>query len=161
MNTYYKIVTIFCAAAFMTGCVSMDGRMVNAHGEKVDCSTSGGGIGLGMVVGAAAAAISNEACESEAESKGYLLYEDVGYSGIIFDKSKSDVITVKAAQEPASPCIRSGDIIKSINDKEVLNIREAEQEIFKKYGTLLDFSIDRDAAKFDCVISLAEPKSTQ
>lgn len=136
-----------------TGCVSMDGRMVNAHGETHDCSTSGGGIGLGMVVGAALAAASNQSCESDAEEKGFILADDVGVSGLSFTSSEEQVL-ITAAEPPAYPCVSVGDQVVGIDQKAISSLSDANTAVFKETGDQLRVSLIRSGMEQECEFEL-------
>ena len=138
-----KLTVILGLGVIGTGCVSMDGRMVNAHGQVHDCSTSGGGFGLGMVVGAAIAAAGNQLCESDAEELGYILHDEVGVSGISFDATLSQEAIVLASEPPAYPCVMEGDRLVQVGQKSVSNLAEAKEAVFKESGDSLSLSLVR------------------
>ncbi|WP_318508098.1 hypothetical protein [Photobacterium leiognathi] len=151
-----KMTTLAILSLALTGCVSMDGRMVNAEGENFDCSTSGGGLGLGMLVGVAAAAISNEVCEATAEEKGFLLLEDVGYAGITLDKDHTLPPLVYSVQEPAAPCVKIGDVLKTINNQLVSNNKEAKKAIFLQEGEDVELTLLRKSSVLSCAFTMSE-----
>lgn len=98
-------------AVAITGCVSMNGNMVNAEGKTANCSTKGGGIGLGMIIGAAVAATDNQLCESSMRDKGFLHVKAVGKSGITLPIAESDAPVIIASVPPAAPCLVTNDRI--------------------------------------------------
>jgi len=138
----------------LTGCVSMDGKMLNAHGEEKDCSASGGGIGLGMVVGAALAATSNQLCESKWEDQGYLVHDNIGNSGIELAKENQSKPLVTSVSSPASNCILVGDTLLSVDNKDVNTAYDAREAIFKESGEELNILLARNTTQKNCLISL-------
>ena len=152
----YKYLITFLATLLCSGCVSMDGKMLNAQGKLYNCSTSGGGLGLGAVIGATAALINNELCEAKAEKNGYLLLEDIGSSGIEINSESSDKVTVKAASEPAAPCVNEGNIIKNINDKKTHTAMDSTTALFGKHGKIIDLLLESNSTSKNCTIQLAK-----
>lgn len=155
MNSISKILVLL-TILLLSGCISLDGKMVNAEGKRVDCSTSGGGLGLGMIVGAAFAALDNEMCESTAEEKGFLLVDDVGFSGITFDENKTDSVIVSLVSQPAAPCVRIGDRIEEVNHNYIDSVSEAKAAIFQKEGEDIELGLLRDSEKHSCNFTLTE-----
>lgn len=137
-----------------TGCVSMDGRMVNANGETFDCSTSGGGFGLGMVVGAALAAASNQACESDAEDRGFILHDDVGKTGLTFNNLSGRQVLITASEPPAYPCVLIGDQVLEVDHKAIATLSDAKSAIFKESGDPIHLSISRSGIQQNCEFEL-------
>ncbi len=143
--------SFFC---LLTGCISLDGKMVNAAGEVADCSASGGGFGLGMVVGAAAAAASNQLCESSYEDKGYILHDSVGHTGIDLPKEDEAPPVVLAANEPAAPCIKTGDRLIEVDGSPVTNAISAKRAIFKESGEPVSILAENQEDEVTCSFEL-------
>lgn len=140
--------------SLLTGCVSMDGKMLNAHGEEKDCSTSGGGLGLGMVVGAALAATNNQLCESKWEEQGYLVHDNIGNSGINLIKEDQSKPLVASVTTPASNCILAGDTLLSVDNEDVNTVYDAREAMFKESGEQLNILLARNSVQKNCLLSL-------
>jgi len=149
-----KLISIVVTSLMLTACVNMDGKMVNYEGKKADCSTSGGGFGLGMVVGAAIAATNNQLCESKWEDKGFILAEDVGMAGIDFNEDASKPPLIVSVKSPASQCVKSGDLLLSVDGVAVSNILDAKMNIFRASGTELLLALSREEKLSKCPIIL-------
>jgi len=145
-------VVIFAA---LGGCASFDGRMVNVNGDQIDCSSSGGGFGLGAVVGVAAAAASNSVCESDAEEKGYVHADHIGESGMDIVES-NNLVSVRYSKEPASPCVQIGDILKEVDSQQVNSLKDAKTALFKEEGTQVTLALMREQIPVECNIELTE-----
>ena len=109
-----------------------------------------------MVVGAAAAAIGNQACEASAEDQGFLLYEDIGYSGIHLDDTSPNLPVISTSHTPAAPFIKSGDVIKAIGEEPVATLEAAKIKLFGKQGSLLELTVNRNEESVGCSLVLAE-----
>jgi S1-C subfamily serine protease len=150
--TFIKTIVLAFVVCFLSACVSMNGKMQNAQGELADCSTSGGGIGLGMVVGAATAAISNSSCESKMREKGFLLTKDVGKHGVGFGSNTEPVVS--DVSEPASSCVSVGDKLTSVNGKPVASALDAKRGLFAKSGDKMSLAMQGTAGDKSCNFTL-------
>jgi S1-C subfamily serine protease len=128
--------------------------MLNAQGDIKDCSSAGGGIGLGMLLGMAIAATSNQLCESEWEEKGYLFFEDIGTTGLVLPEQDKAKPTVLYAEQPAALCVVRGDTLLSVDNKKVDNTKEARKALFKPKGEELNLLLQRKEEQKECLISL-------
>lgn len=154
MRRKLKLIVMATFAAAMTGCVSMNGKMVNALGEHHDCTSSGGGFGLGAVIGVAMAAASNASCESSAEEEGFLLVEDVGESGMIIAQSELEYPIVQTAIPPAYPCVQPGDRLTQIDSNTISNLDDAKKAMFKESGIPVLVALSRAEQSIECEFEL-------
>lgn len=141
-------------ATALTGCASFNGQMVDANGTPKNCSTTGGGLGLGAVIGATMALASNQACESDLASKGFVLKKDLGKSGIDLDQQIEDKAVVADAKPPAAACIKPGDVLVQIDDIIQPDKTAAKKALFGKAGKPLKIAFVRGETSGSCQLSL-------
>lgn len=153
-----KAITLCIVSAALGGCVSFNGQMVNAKGEAKNCSTSGGGIGLGMIVGAGVALASNQICESGLKSEGFLLVKDIGKSGIDLKSDEQNQAVVMDAVPPAAPCLKAGDLLAKINDSDTPDLKDAKKALFGKIGSVINVAYKRNEETGECKFALQSEK---
>lgn len=153
----FRLLLVSALAFILIGCANFDGKMVDAQGNSRDCSTMGGGIGLGAIVGMGAAAISNHSCESTLKERGYVLEKNVGISGITLYQYNVHKVLVDSVSEPALDCVDVGDELVKINDLENPDLIAARKELFGEVGKVIDITYLRDENHGSCQIMLANP----
>lgn len=109
---------------------------------------------MGMIVGAAAAAIDNGLCESKMREQGYMNTDDVGKSGLTFEGEASAEAVVVASVSPADQCLKQGDKIVEIDRRSVANVKEAKEAFFKESGTKIIVKLDRQRNQVECEFTL-------
>lgn len=130
------------AALTLTGCITMDGNMVHPDGRSANCTTKGGGLGIGMVIGAAAAAVDNQLCESKFEKEGFVLAKDVGKTGLVV-VDEGGAAVVKAVVDPAKSagCVDAGDKIVSVEGVPTASAQAVRSATFKKAGASVSLGV--------------------
>lgn len=158
MNKTFKLGLIATAALVSTGCVTMDGNMIDSAGNTANCSTKGGGVGLGMVVGAAIAAADNQLCESSHRDKGYLLVTKVGVHGIVLPEEPKAAPVTSKVEPPASQCLFAGDRIARVNGTDTADVAAARQALFAPAGTPVSVEVARSNTVQVCQFELTKPQ---
>lgn len=116
-----KIILITSAALALTGCMSLKTDMVNAKGDFKKCEATGGGLGLGAVVGVALAAASRSSCVSDQKSAGFLEADSAGTLDVKFLPQGDAKLTVN---ESNTKDILLGDKILAIDQKPIATPEE-------------------------------------
>jgi len=122
-----KTLLITAAALAMTGCMSLKTEMVNAKGDFKNCEATGGGLGLGAVVGVALAAASRGSCVSEQKEDGFLEADAAGTLNIQF-LSQTDAKLIVSKSSVTN--ILAGDRILALDGKEITTQEEFHSAAF-------------------------------
>ena len=146
MKRIMMLIIAAAAITSLTGCMSMRTDLVNADGKRDFCEATGGGIGLGAVVGVAAAAASRASCVSDKQKLGYLALDEAGSVGVALPedpKAAPLVVGVRDGSEAQKAGIRAGDEIVGINDRAPADTRETKAWLFGKIADPVKVALKR------------------
>ena len=132
-------------ALVLTGCATFSEKMVSADGSVKDCSASGGGWGIGMLLGMGIAATQKHLCVNQMEKNGYLVAAQAGWTGLRL-KDVDGAIKVSAVDANSSAAAQgmmAADRIVSIDGNQPANASAAQKMLFGKPGTSVRLTIVR------------------
>lgn len=136
-----RLISIISAAVLLTGCMSLKTEMVNANGTFKDCAATGGGLGLGAVVGVAIAAAARSGCVNDQKEGGFLEAEHAGTLHVKFAASTDEApLTVSESRING---IQTGDQIVAINGKAVATSEEFQSAVFGPIDQSVEVKIIR------------------
>ena len=141
------VLAVLCSSLVLqTGCVSFQTDMVDDDGHTKVCEASGGGFGLGALVGVAAAAAMRASCVSDFEDKGYVDRDDAGDLSIDIASKPQGlmVINVDAQSNASKAGVQVLDIILGINGKHPDTVEDARKMIFGDRDDKLKLELQRE-----------------
>lgn len=157
MNKMVKtglLVTLGSSLILQTGCVSFQTDMVDVEGHTKVCEASGGGFGLGALVGVAAAAAIRASCVDDYEDEGYLDREDAGTLDIEVASNPKGVTVVDVDEH--SNALKAGvqvlDIILGINGKHPKSAVDARAMIFGDRDEKLELELKREGQNVSLIV---------
>ena len=103
-------------------------------------------IGLGAVVGVAAAAASRASCVSDKQKLGYLALDEAGSVGVVLPedpKAAPLVVSVRDGSEAQKAGIQAGDEIVGINDLAPADTQETKAWLFGKIADPVKVALKR------------------
>lgn len=141
------VLAVLCSSLVLqTGCVSFQTDMVDEAGHTKVCEASGGGFGLGALVGVAAAAAMRASCVSDFEDEGYVDRDDAG--DLLIDIASKPqgltVIDVDAQSNASKAGVQVLDIILGINGKHPDTVGDARKMIFGDRDENLELELQRE-----------------
>lgn len=142
---------IFCTAlagVVLTGCASFCTEMINANGVLKRCESSGGGFGLGAIVGAGSAAVMRSNCVSNYSDAGYLEFNEAGSLRVHAERQEQGFYIKKSYVDE----VVEGDVITSINGQLPDDFSGFKKIIFGKLSEDLSLTIVRDGKELKQLI---------
>lgn len=155
------VISLFAITA-LSGCMSLRTDLVNVDGKRDFCEATGGGVGLGAVVGVAVAAASRASCVSDKQKLGYLALDEAGYVGVVLPedpKATPLVVRLRDGSEAQKVGIQEGDEIVSINDHAPADTQEAKAWLFGKIADPVKVALKRFEQRLEFLIK-REPLAT-
>lgn len=146
MKRVMMLIIAVSAITSLAGCMSMRTDLVNVDGKRDFCEATGGGIGLGAVVGVAVAAASRSSCVSDKQKLGYLALDEAGFVGVVLPedpKAAPLVVRVRDGSEAQKAGIQAGDEIVSINDRAPADTQETKAWLFGKIADPVKVALKR------------------
>ena len=110
----------------LPGCVSLKTDMINADGTIRNCEASGGGLGLGAVIGVGSAMISRELCVDSYEESGFIELEDAGTIQVQVENHNNGVSIISTKNKD----LLIGDVINKINGNLLKSSEEFRSLVF-------------------------------
>jgi len=135
-----KIILLTAISFTLTGCMSLKTEMVNAKGDFKNCEATGGGLGLGAVVGVALAAASRSSCVTNQKSIGFLEVDSAGTLDINFSTQGDAVLTVS---ESNVKDILEGDRILEVDHNTVTTPEEFQSAAFGPIDKPVEIKLTR------------------
>ncbi len=133
---------IFCTAlagAALTGCASFSTEMINANGILKRCESSGGGVGLGAIVGAGSAAVMRSNCVTSYSDAGYLEFNEAGSLRVHAERREQGFYIKKSFVDG----IVEGDVITDIDGQLPSDFEGFKKIIFGKLSEDISLTIFR------------------
>jgi S1-C subfamily serine protease len=134
---------------FLGACVSPSTTLVNDQGVIVHCSATGFGIVSGTM-----ANNRFEECVSTAQMNGFVEAPHAGVIGVTLEDGEGVVVTAVLAGSPAQLAgIERGDLILSVNGKNVDTAAKARSLLFGTPGTQVTLLMHRGGVQLLKVVT--------
>ncbi|PPD22873.1 MAG: hypothetical protein CTY22_05180 [Methylomonas sp.] len=141
-----RIILTSLIAICLSGCVSLRTDMVNADGQQDNCQVTGGGLGLGAVIGIGSAYIARSSCVSDMESLGYLAIDEAGFPGFSLSEqgtARAEIQSVVDGTDAKLNGLAPGDLVVSVNNVPVKDVNEAKKKLFGPIEEAVNIAILR------------------
>ncbi len=150
----HKLIIVPLCAAILTGCMTFQDKMVAADGKTFDCTSTGGGIGLGFIVGAATAAASKGICVDSYEKLGFIKASEASTVGLKLEEKEGKVFIKELADggELDKIGVKEGDQLLSINQAVVSSIDGAKKSFFGKKGSTTKVVLLRGTEALELIV---------
>ncbi|QZA81466.1 PDZ domain-containing protein [Deefgea piscis] len=135
----YKLLIVPICVAILTGCMTFQDAMVASDGKTFNCESTGGGIGLGAIIGVAAAAASKGICVNSYEKLGYIKATEASTVGLKLEEKEGKVFIKELGDggELEKVGVKEGDQLLSVNQDSISTIDGAKKSFFGKKGSIV------------------------